>query len=98
MDNEKARDVPLAGDLADRCSLESAELDQRLAEIEQLTRWALEDRRDEAGKTVLTFDRAAAPQVRDLVGRERTCCGHLEFSGEETDETIRVAIRSRSDG
>ena len=41
MDNDKARDVPLADDLADRCSLERAELDQRLAEIEQLTRWAL---------------------------------------------------------
>ena len=98
MDNDKARDVSLADDLADRCSLERAELDQRLAEIEQLTRWALKDRGDEAGKTVLTFDRAAAPQVRDLVGRERTCCGHLEFTVEETDETIRVAIGSRSDG
>ena len=54
MDNDKARDVPLADDLADRCSLEGAELDQRLAEIEQLTRWALKDRGDEAGKTTTT--------------------------------------------
>lgn len=97
MDDDKTRDVPIPGDLGDRCSLDPAALDQRLGEIEQLTRWALRDRRESAEGTVLTFDLAAAPQVRDLVSRERTCCGHLEFGVEETDDSVRLAIRSRSD-
>jgi hypothetical protein len=81
---------------SERCSLPRAELDDRLREIEGLVGRALRERRDEVGTSVLSFDPAAAAEIRDLVRRERDCCGHLEFSVEETDEAIRVTIRSRS--
>jgi hypothetical protein len=97
MDDDRAMDTELRRALTEGCALDGVELDERLAEIERLTRRALRERRDEAGTTVLTFDRAVAHQVRDLVRRERECCGHLEFAVEESDELIRVAIRSHSD-
>lgn len=95
MDDTQARDLNVPK-LADGCALDTGELDERLGEIEQLTSWALRERHDEAGRTVLIFDLAAASQVRDLVRRERDCCGHLEFSVEETDDAVRLAIRLRS--
>jgi hypothetical protein len=95
MDETRARH-PNLPPLADSCTLDRTDLDERLGEIEQLTSWALRDRQEEAGLTVLTFDPAAGPQVRDLVRREQQCCGHLEFSVEETDEAVRLAIRSRA--
>lgn len=82
---------------SDRCSLPAAELDDRLRQIDGLIGRALLERRDEAATTVLSFDRAAATEVRDLVRRERSCCGHLLFTIEEDDAVIRVAIRPRSD-
>lgn len=96
MDDTHASDPNLPR-LADGCTLDRGELEERLGEIERLTRWALRERHDEDGGTVLTFDRAAASQVRDLVRRERDCCGHLDFGVEETDEAVRLAIRSRCD-
>lgn len=96
-DQATARDRRLRRTLADRCSLDGAELEERLDEIDRLAGWALRDHRDEAGTIVLTFERAAAPQVLDLVQRERACCSHLEFTVEETDDdVIRVGIRPRS--
>jgi hypothetical protein len=95
-DNETRHDV-LPAALADQCSLNRADLDERLREIERLSNSALRHRRDEDGGTVLTFDRAAAAQVHDLVRRERMCCAHLDFAIEETDADIRLIIRSRSD-
>ena len=97
MDDKQARDLNVPR-LADGCALDAGELDERLGEIERLASWALRERHDEAGRTVLSFDRAAASEVRDLVRRERDCCGHLEFSVEETDEAVRLAIRSRFGG
>lgn len=82
---------------SDRCSLPAAELDDRLREIDGLIGRALLERRDEAATTVLSFDRAAATELRDLVRRERNCCRHLSFTIEEDDAVIRVAIRPRSD-
>jgi hypothetical protein len=95
MDDNQARDLNLPR-LADSCTLDRAELDERLGEIGRLTSWGLVDRQDAADGTVLTFDPAAASQVHDLVRRERDCCGHLEFSIEETDAVVRLVIRSRS--
>jgi hypothetical protein len=97
MDDTRARDQNLPTLGADGCSLDRDELEERLGEIERLTSWALKERHDDGSRTVLTFDRAAASHVRDLVRRERNCCGHLEFSVEETDDAVRLAIRSRSD-
>ena len=91
-----ARDRRLA-DVGAGCSLGQAELEARLEEIRRLTGWALEDRTDDAEGTVLVFDRDAASQVRDLVERERECCGHLEFGIEETDAVVRLTIRARSE-
>jgi hypothetical protein len=100
MNDNQAMDAALRRALTDGCTLDPAELDERLGEIERLTRWALTDRQDFAGGIALTFDRAAATEVRDLVRRERECCGHVEFAVDETDEVIRVEIVSRpaSDG
>jgi hypothetical protein len=95
MDDTQAKDLNVPR-LADGCTLDTSELEERLGEIERLTIWGLRERHDEVGRTVLTFDPAAGPQVRDLVWRERDCCGHLEFSIEETDVAVRLAIRSRS--
>lgn len=95
MDDNQAMDTTLRRTFVEGCALDEAELDQRLGEIERLTRSALVDRQDTAGRIVLSFDRAAAAHVRDLVRRERECCGHLEFAVEESDEIIRVAIGSR---
>jgi hypothetical protein len=92
MDDTQARE-PNVPRLGDGCTLDTGELDKRLGEIEQLTSWALRERHDEAGRTILTFAPAAGSQVRDLVRRERDCCGHLEFSIEETDDAVRLAIR-----
>jgi hypothetical protein len=96
MDDTQARDLNVPRP-ADGCTLDTGELDERLGEIERLTSWALRERHDEAGRTVLTFDPAAGSQVRDLVRRERDCCGHLEFSIEETEAVVRVTIRQQSD-
>jgi hypothetical protein len=95
MNDNKARERQFRRTFADRCSLEGAELEERLDEIDRLAGRALRDRRDEAGTIVLTFERAAAPQVLDLVQRERVCCSHLEFTVNETDDVIRVGIRPR---
>jgi hypothetical protein len=95
MDDERARDT-IRQPVADRCSLTQPELDARLEEIERLTRWALKERRDDPGGTVLTFDLAAGAEVRDLVQRERDCCSHLELAVEESEAAIRLTIRSRS--
>ena len=96
MDDTRASNANLPN-LANACTLNRGELDERLGEIRRLTAWALWDRHDEAGRTVLTFDGAAASRVRDLVRRERDCCGHLDFDVEETDEAVRLVIRSPSD-
>ncbi|HYU40267.1 MAG TPA: hypothetical protein VEM59_10580 [Acidimicrobiia bacterium] len=95
MDDTHASNANLPN-LADACTLDRGELDERRGEIGKLTNWALRDRHDEAGRTVLTFDAAAASQVRDLVRRERDCCGHLHFDVEETDAVIRLVISSPS--
>jgi hypothetical protein len=96
MDDTQARDLNVPR-LADGCTLDTGELDERLGEIAQLASWALRERHDEVGRTVLVFDPAAGSQVRDLVRRERDCCGHLEFSIEETEAVLRVTIRQQSD-
>jgi hypothetical protein len=95
MDDTDARDTK-PPNLADACTLDRGELDERLGEIGRLTSWALKDRHDEPGRTVLTFDAAAASHVRDLVRRERDCCSHLDFDVEEADGVIRLVIRSPS--
>jgi hypothetical protein len=97
LDNQ-ATDTELRRALTERCTLNGAELDERLAEIDELTRWWVVDRRQDGDDLVLTFDPAPAAEVRDLVRRERECCGHLEFAMEETDERIRVVIRLHADG
>jgi hypothetical protein len=94
MDDNQPMDT-LRRAFTEGCSLDDIELEERIGEIERLTSWALRQRHDAAGTTVLSFDRAAAADVRDLVRRERECCGHLEFDVEEIDDVIRVGIRPR---
>lgn len=79
------------------CSLEPADLELRLEEIERLTGRALQRREDDADATVLVFDRDATAEVRDLVRRERQCCAHLDFGIEETDAVVRLTIRARDE-
>jgi hypothetical protein len=95
MDDHHAIDAPLRRAFTDGCTLDGAELANRLGEIDRVIEWALVDRRDDADGMELSFDRGAAAAVRDLVRRERECCGHLELAVEETDENILVAIRTR---
>jgi hypothetical protein len=96
MDDDQAMDTTVPPAFAEGCALDRGELQQRLREIERLTASALVDRHDEPDRIVLTFDRAVAAEVRDLVARERACCGHLDFAIEEDHGLIRVDIRTRS--
>jgi hypothetical protein len=96
MDEEEAS-VELNSVMGEQCSLDQSDLDDRRREIDGLIGRALQERRDEAGTTVLSFDRAAGAEVRDLIRRERECCGHLSFAMEEDDAVIRVTIRLRPD-
>jgi hypothetical protein len=78
------------------CTLDDPELAERLREIARLLDQTMIDCHREADGIVLSFHSNAAAAVRDVVRRERECCGFLDFALEETDEqTIRLVVRSR---
>ena len=80
----------------ERCTLDDRELAERLRAIAHLLDQAMIDCHRNAGGIVLSFHGSAAAAVRDVVRRERECCGFLDFTLEETDDqTIRLVVRSR---
>jgi hypothetical protein len=78
------------------CTLDDRELAERLRAIARLLAQAMIDCHRNADGIVLSFHGSAAAAVRDVVRRERECCGFLDFTLEETDDQrIRLVVRSR---
>jgi hypothetical protein len=76
------------------CTLAPGDYPARLAWIAKLARDGL--RSSERRDLVLELHYAleAADRVREMVRRERACCGFLTFDLEETSEEIQLVIRA----
>jgi hypothetical protein len=76
------------------CTLAPGEYQARLAWIAELARDALLsfERRDHVLE--LRYALEAADRVREMVRKERECCGFLAFELEETPREIRLTIRA----
>jgi hypothetical protein len=74
------------------CSLAPGRLADRVEWIARLNARALRDHRRDGSTLYLTYDRLAAADVRELVRRERSCCGFLRFDIDEAADAIRLAI------
>jgi hypothetical protein len=74
------------------CSLAPGRLADRVEWIARLNARALRDHRRDGSTLYLTYDRIAAADVRELVRRERSCCGFLRFDLVETAEAVCLTI------
>jgi hypothetical protein len=78
--------VPIA------CTLIPDAFRDRVGWIEELTATSLREHRRDGLALHLTYDPGAAAQVRELVRRERECCGFLRFDLREDADTVRLTI------
>jgi hypothetical protein len=74
------------------CTLTGGDYRERLAWIANLNRDALQEQRRNDLQLDLTYRREAAPQVREMVERERACCAFLTFTLREDADATRLAI------
>jgi hypothetical protein len=74
------------------CSLSTEALADRIGWISALNRDFLRACRRERTTLRLTYDAAAARDVRMLVAREQECCGFLGFSIQESSDAIELRI------
>lgn len=79
------------------CSLVGSEFRERLDWIAALNRTALLDARRAGSHLVLTYRADQADRVREMIRRERYCCGFLGFDLAETREVVKLTITA-SDG
>ncbi len=77
---------------ADICALGREELDRRLAWIGELNRAGLLSHRRSGNGLELTYDASVAHRVRELVHRERACCGFLEFRVRDETDAIVLTV------
>ncbi len=80
------QDVPIA------CTLGPDDLRGRIEWIRDLTRDALEDHERDGLILRLRYSARASEGVREMVRRERACCGFLDFQLEEDAEGVRLTI------
>ena len=79
------------------CTLSGNNLQERLAAIAELMRDALQGY-DRRGLVLdLRFNATAAERVREMVRRERECCGFLTFDLREVEQELRLTITAPQD-
>jgi hypothetical protein len=79
------------------CAIDPAELRQRGDQLDSLVQQLLTLRRD--GLTLaLEFPAEAAQEVRAFVVEESRCCPFFAFEIDETDQRLRLGIRTPPGG
>lgn len=78
------------------CSLDAANLERRLAEIETLAADSLLSHQGEGANHVLHFegDRRTRERLEAIVAAERECCPFLEFDLTEEDGQLVLHVGS----
>ena len=76
------------------CTLAPGEFIDRLKWIADLTKDALRSRKRRDLELTLRYAPEAVERVRELVRRERACCGFLTFELHESQTEIRLTIRA----
>jgi hypothetical protein len=74
------------------CTLTGHNLQERLAAILALTRDALQGFERRGLILDLRFAGNAAARVREMVRKERDCCGFLTFDLREVEQEVRLTI------
>jgi len=74
------------------CTLTGNNLQKRLAAILALTRDALQGFERRGLVLDLSFAGTAAARVREMVRKERDCCGFLNFDLREGEQEVRLTI------
>ena len=74
------------------CTLLPAAFKERVAWIAELNRGALLAHCRDGLRLELTYAPGACEQVREMVRRERECCGFLTFDVREEPDAVRVTI------
>lgn len=76
------------------CTLSSADLADRTAEIAALNGSSLRSHRRKGLELELVYERDAAERVRELVRREQSCCAFLRFAIAESSNAITLRIEA----
>ena len=74
------------------CTLTGNNLRERLAAILALMRDALQDFERRGLVLDLSFAGTAAERVREMVRKEKDCCGFLNFDLREVEQEVRLTI------
>lgn len=74
------------------CTLGAGAYRERLAWIAELNRSALRNVQREGTQLILCYDLQAAGDVREMVRREQECCAFLDFTLNENDKELTLAI------
>jgi hypothetical protein len=74
------------------CCLSAGEYQGRIAWIEILTRRALQSHARDDLVLCLSYAPEAAPDVRQMVEQERTCCPFLTFDLDQSPKAVRLKI------
>ena len=74
------------------CTLGSGDFKDRIGWIRELSAKSLRSHRRDGLMLELTYDRPAAPDVHDLVRRERACCSFLRFDVRESADAVHLTI------
>ncbi len=82
---------------AGTCSLSTEELCDRLAWIAKINAAGLRSHRRCADRVELVYEPEVADRVRELVRRERACCGLLEFDLREAPDAVIVTVAGPAD-
>ena len=74
------------------CTLTPGDFKSRMAWIGDLTRETLREHRRGGLALHLTYARAAADRVRQMVRQEQECCAFLTFDMREDVDAVRLTI------
>lgn len=74
------------------CTLAPGAYRERMVWIRELTTRSLRDYRRDGLALHLTYDAEAAERVRELVQRERACCGFLAFDLRQDADAARLTV------
>jgi hypothetical protein len=74
------------------CTLQGGSYQERLAWIADLAREGLRGASRKDLRLELTYAPSLASRVREMVDKERECCGFLDFELVETGADVRLTI------
>lgn len=74
------------------CALGSGDFKGRIGWIRELSAKSLRGHHRDGLMLEVTYDRSAAPDVHELVRRERACCGFLRFDVRESADEVHLTI------